>query len=106
MVGLVLIFGVLTIASQIMQAKFYSDSDIVTFSTAIDHIQAISIKDWTGIFTNIFGGIVDALEAMLNMFAWDYSFFEGDLVLIKWIICIPMSVILVVSFIMEIKNSA
>lgn len=103
-IGLALMFGILTVISQIVEAQYYS-SDIVTFKTAFDHITAVSTKDWWGSIWEVFKGFGDFLRAIVNIFLWDYSFFTGDFAIIRWVLFVPMSVITFFSLILEIGQS-
>ena len=99
--GLGIIFVVGTIISNILE-YINPYEGVTTIWTAYSSWQAFfDSATWSNAVT----GIGDTLVAIWNMFIWNYSFFEGTWELVRWIICLPLSVALFVPLLISVAQT-
>ena len=99
LIGFIMLFVICTISSLLIEAQQFGDSQT-------SHLYILLSPDIPSFWNPIGAAIAyvtvawNYLQALWDMFWFDYSFFEGSWQLVRFIVFVPISVGLVVSLIL------
>ena len=102
-IGLSVTAFLFMILSNILEGLFMTDSDTMTIWVAVASFKDISFAD---IFTlsgleDIALGIGNLSRAIFNLISWNYSFFTGYFVIVRWFF-IALSSAIFIHFMFEL----
>lgn len=104
-IGLFMLFAICTIFSNIIEETYYTSSNITTMYDAMMSFKAVSFANPITFIWGILVGLGQVMTALYNALIWNYSFLQGDWQLIRWLVCIPISVGIAIGFIYETANT-
>lgn len=103
-IGIMVIFVVLTVMSGICEYTVFGDDD----TSLLQRLMTTpDISETTSIVGAVFGYIGfgwDYLQTLWDVLWFDYSFFQGQWLLVKYILFYPVSIAFVISIILAIRG--
>jgi len=105
LIGFAMLFLVATIMSQIIEYGYAGGDTSTTFWTAMTSFKGISFSNPITAVWSIMVGIWDIIKALFNMFFWNYSFFTGELVIVRYFL-MSISLGVIVSLLLAIRGTS
>lgn len=101
-VGLFMIWMVAAIISTMTEMTWIGENETALFTT----IQNLPIFSGNAGFFDIIATIfsLEAWAALGTIFIWDFAMFEGGYAIIRWVVLMPLSLALMVSFAVTILS--
>lgn len=100
--GLAVLFFLLSMMSSIIEGLYMTGTDTTTIYSAMSHFTNINYASPVFIDTiyDVAVGVGLILEALWNMFIWNYSFLTGSFEIVRWLL-ISVSAALFLAFMYE-----
>ena len=101
LIGLMMLFAIATIFSNIIEETYFTQSNVMTMYDAFNSFSAISFANPVTFIWGILVSLGNIIMAIWNALIWNYSFLQGDWQLVRWLICLPISIGIGVGFLYE-----
>ena len=100
LIGMALAFLILGVFANITDGIFLENSDVMPLWDAISNFKDVNILN-PMTYDSMFIGVGSLIEAVWQIFTWDFTFLNGDYIFFRWLL-ITISVGLFVAFMLEI----
>jgi len=91
LVGLMMAFFIGQIISYIVELNTLGSYQLTTFYQLM-HPQIASTTTTAGIVVGFLNTCAVWVKALIDMLAWNYAFFQGYLIIVKYALCIPLTI--------------
>ena len=103
-IGLMTAFVILTILSGIIEMQYLGTSDAGILHNIITAPKITTFNDPISIVVTLATATLNIAKALWQAFWWDYAFFQGYWVIIKYALFWPISIGIIVAFLLAIRG--
>lgn len=102
-IGLFMLFGMLQLISGVIEMTTLGEGEVSTLQ-ALMTAPVVDLSNPISALTSVMSVGWDYLGNLWDVFWFNYSFFQGQWLLVKYIVFIPISIAMIISLVMMLRG--
>lgn len=106
LIGIIMIYVIGTLVCGVIEMTYLTQGATDTMFGLMTNIKGISFSNPLTALTDLLLDLWYITQLIFSIIIWDFSFFEGEYAIIKYVIFLPLSVSFFVSFILAVRGTS